>query len=135
MPQEYDNKNSGSLWKTSCGATGKANVDGVDFRAIMVLTDATQGDNPVVAELALRTDDRALTFSAGLWRKTDGKPGHLYSGTLVTADGAFWVNVFKNESKHPKAPALNLSFQEKQPQQGYETPDPETEPPTDNIPF
>ena len=116
MPQEYDNKNRGSLWKTSCGTTGKANVDGVDFRAIMVLTDATQGDNPVVAELALRTDDRALTFSAALWRKTDGKPGHLYSGILVTADGTFWVNVFKNESQHPQAPALNLSFQEKEQQ-------------------
>jgi len=135
MPQQYDNTNRGSLWKTSCGTIGKANIEGIDFRAFMVLTDAT-GDNPPVAELCLRTEDRSLVFNAGLWRKTDGKPGHLYNGTVVTANGSYWVNAFKNNSEHPKAPALNLSFQEKQPQagQGFETPDPEPEQ-DDSIPF
>ena len=136
MPQEYDNNNRGSLWKTSAAAEGKAEIENVEFRAYLT-TISARADNAPAAIMFFISADKSLCFHAPLWRKhNDGKPDHLYNGSLIVASGAeYWVNVFKNSNANPKAPALTISFQEKQPQagQGYEAPDVEQD--QDGIPF
>jgi len=137
MPQQYDNNNRGSLWKTSAAAEGKAEIENVEFRAYLT-TISARADNAPAAILFFLSADKSLCFHAPLWRKKDGKPEHLYNGSLIAASGAgYWVNVFKSTNPNPKAPALTISFQERHPQagQGFETPDPEPQQDEDGIPF
>ena len=135
MAEQYNNELRGSLWKTSAAAEGKAQIENLEFRAYLT-TISARADNAPAAIMFFISADKSLCFHAPLWRKKDGKPEHLYNGSLIAAlDAEYWVNVFKNSNANPKAPALTISFQEKQPQagQGYEAPDVEQD--QDGIPF
>ena len=88
-------------------------ADGEDAVSFRVLTDHARAGAVLLAA-------GGCPANAGRGRESGGggnggEAGQLHKGTLVTAQGGYWVNVFKNDSQQPKAPALNLSFQQKEP--------------------
>lgn len=100
----YDNTNRGSLWASNA-FSGNANIDGTDYQADVVATNA-KAENAPSHTLYLR--NREGMIAVPLWRPR--KPDAKYAASGKIDSLGVVAFAYRNVSDNPKAPPITLSF-------------------------
>ena len=136
---EYDNTNKGAAWPTDA-YSGKADVDGVAYTALIVPRRNSTGNQPTHDVFMREMTADGEVVNVALFTKPGKDDKMRTSGRAIIGGVEYWVDLYNNEVKPgAKNPPITLKFKSVESKQQPTTRGQSTPPPLPkdqaDIPF